>query len=67
VPPLADTWVWDGDERTSVNAPGPPARQSGVMAYDARRGKVVLFGGQGAPPQPPINNWQLSDTWTWGQ
>ncbi|HOW51115.1 MAG TPA: kelch repeat-containing protein [bacterium] len=44
-----DTWEWDGatgawTDRTTV-ATKPPERAGHCMAYDAVRGKVVLFGG----------------------
>jgi hypothetical protein len=35
------------------------------MAYDAARGKVVLFGGQSAQRQPDNTLPALDDTWTW--
>jgi hypothetical protein len=57
--PLADTWVWDGSEWTKKTpATSPPARFSSVMAYDAARQQIVLFGGE-------TNNQVLADTWTW--
>jgi hypothetical protein len=34
------------------------------MAFDRRHGQVVLFGGEGAPPQFALPR---NDTWTWGQ
>lgn len=55
---LDDTWEWDGTTWNDLTPPpgvGPPARQSHVMAYDAARGVVVLFGGAGG----------LRDTWEW--
>ena len=36
----------------------PPARSAAAVAYDARRGVVVMFGGQGS-------NGALGDTWEW--
>jgi hypothetical protein len=62
---IGDTWRWDGDAWTEALPSAPPAgRGSAVMAYDAARGEVVLFGG--------YNNWALNDgrgyfrqTWTW--
>ncbi len=40
----------------------PPTRLGGAMAYDAARGKVVLFGGM----HPLFGGGRyLSDTWTW--
>lgn len=61
---LNDTWVWDGTNWTQLfpstvpPAGIPPARWTHKMAYDAARGRVVLFGGlTGA-------NW-TGDTWEW--
>jgi hypothetical protein len=57
-----DTWIWDGKTWTNVSPlVSPPGRRFDTqgMAYDARTGTVVLFGGITANQQP------LSDTWTW--
>lgn len=60
----AYTWEWDGfdwevhDTLTS----GPPRRISSAMAYDAKRGEVVLYGGAlSISAVDPL----FSDTWTW--
>ncbi len=56
---LGDTWEWDGATWASLsptNAPSP--RHDHAMAYDAKRRRVVLFGGGAA------NNGG-SDTWEW--
>ena len=57
----ADTWEWDGAAWTKISSGGgpndPPARRGHVMAYDARIGKVVMFGGR--------NVQLLGDTWAW--
>jgi hypothetical protein len=52
---LGDTWEWDGTRWMLVASTGPSPRNSPAMTYDARRRRVVLFGGSGA----------TSDTWTW--
>ena len=57
-----DTWIWDGKTWTNVSpAVSPPGRRFDTqgMAYDARTGTVVLFGGITA------NQTVLGDTWTW--
>ena len=55
---LSDTWVWDGTNWTQLNpAASPSGRAYAGMAYDATRGKVVLFGGS--------NGSVLNDTWEW--
>ena len=58
--PLSDTWEWDGTDWTQrAPATVPPARAGHAMAYDAIRGKVVMFGGASSAPVA------LSDTWEW--
>jgi hypothetical protein len=42
---LDDTWEWDGASWRQSAARGPPARSESAACYDARRGRVVLFGG----------------------
>ncbi len=55
--PLSDSWEWDGTNWAQPPLiPGPPARSSHAMAYDAVRQCVVLFGGAG---------WD--DTWEWSE
>jgi hypothetical protein len=52
---LADTWEWDGTAWTlRSSAISPTARSGHAMAYDANRGRTVLYGG----------NWG-TDTWEW--
>jgi hypothetical protein len=58
-PLLGDTWEWDETnwtQRSPAVSP-PPARQQHVMAFEAGRGKTLLFGGQ--------NGSSLGDTWEW--
>ncbi|HEX6811297.1 MAG TPA: kelch repeat-containing protein [Planctomycetota bacterium] len=65
VPPglyLGDTWEWDGTAWLQRTVPAPPPRASHAMAYDARRGVTVLYGGIGAGQ--PFGTW-LTDTWEW--
>ncbi len=58
VTPRDETWEWDGALWTRRNpATSPPGRAGALMAYDARRGVTVLFGGFGSRP--------LGDTWEW--
>jgi hypothetical protein len=42
---FGDTWTWDGATWRRLEASGPPPRHGHAMAYDERRGCVVLFGG----------------------
>jgi Galactose oxidase, central domain/Kelch motif len=54
---LADTWTYAGGVWTELSpATSPPARQLASMAYDAKDGYVVLYGGLGSSKA-------LSDTW----
>lgn len=56
---LNDTWIWDGGNWAELHpATSPPARERAAMAYDARAGEVVLFGGLGL-------NGDRNDTWAW--
>ncbi len=55
-----DTWTWDGLNWTQQSpAVSPSARTAPSMAYDARIGQVIVFGGTSDPPQG------LNDTWAW--
>lgn len=52
----ADTWLYNG-AWSQLNPPAtPPPRDNAAAAYDALRGRLVLFGGFGA-----VN--VLDDTW----
>lgn len=59
--PAGDTWEWNGTVWTQRSpTTSPPARESPIMAYDAARGKPLLFGGtQGG------SNY-VGDTWDFG-
>lgn len=57
-PQLSDTWEYDGSAWIERTEPGPPARIAPGMAYDSRRGHMILFGGIGA-------SGFLGDTWSW--
>jgi hypothetical protein len=57
------TWEWDGARWNLLCAggtecPSPSPRWGAAMAYDAERGRMVVFGGKGASSD-------LSDTWEW--
>ena len=66
----SETWLWDSTTETWTQAcvgcvagtTKPAARSNFGMAYDSRRGKVVLFGGccNGTSPTD-----QFDDTWEW--
>jgi hypothetical protein len=54
-----ETWEWDGQAWKRFTDPGPGAREGALMAYDAARGKTILFGG--STPDLEIHG----DTWAW--
>jgi hypothetical protein len=53
-----DAWLLQGNTWTQLSGPLPPAREGAAMAFDVRRGQVVMFGGL-AP-----GGGALGDTWT---
>jgi Abnormal spindle-like microcephaly-assoc'd, ASPM-SPD-2-Hydin len=54
------TWEWDGNQWAErVTAVAPPARTRTALAFDARRQRVVLFGG--SPASNLIT--PFDDTW----
>jgi cysteine-rich repeat protein len=57
--PTNGVWEWDGSVWAQRPRPVlPTARESCALASDPVRGRVVLFGGQGATVP-------LADTWEW--
>jgi len=55
----ADTWEWDGTIWTALGpANSPSARRYHAIAYEIKRGRTLLFGGQDASTR-------LADTWEW--
>lgn len=56
-----ETWVWDGQRwRRHVPPASPPARSGAAMAFDFRRGYIVLFGGWNS-----AQSRLFGDTWIW--
>ncbi len=56
---FGDTWEFRDDVWTNVTEPGgPPARQGGVLVYDAADQYLLLFGGRTA-----TGTGGLGDTW----
>lgn len=43
---LDQMWEWDGTNLVRIQAIGAPPRRSASLAYDTRRGKVWMFGGE---------------------
>jgi len=56
----AGVWEWNGQDWTHIRAAGPSTRQTYGLAYDARRRRIVLVGGQGGRAGP-----YYDDEWTW--
>ena len=54
---MGDTWSWDGRNWTQLADSGPLPRTSFAMAYDSKRQRIVLFGGQ--------TDVLAADTWQW--
>lgn len=60
---LQDTWTWNGSRWAQQNpAHVPDPRFAASMAFDERRGMIVMFGGQ-AGTQNGIATY--NETWTW--
>jgi hypothetical protein len=56
----ASTWEWDGQDWHEMKpAVSPPPRRLHAMAYDEKRGRVVMYGGQDQ------NGGLLADLWEW--
>ena len=62
---LGDTWSWDGTAWRQLATSGPEPRGMGYLAYDARRDRVVLFGGRKGWPDGDLNDtWEFeSEVW----
>jgi len=59
---LGDTWEWSGRFWTQRQDIGPAARCAHRMAYDAKRERLVLFGGVPASPGVTATSF-FGDTW----
>lgn len=59
---LDDTWEWDGRRWTQIKVAGPSPRAEAAIAFDSRRGRVVLFGGHN---RAGAAGSRLGDTWEW--
>lgn len=56
-PTLGDTWEFDGASWIERRVTGPGARSGAGVAYDSKRGLVILFGG--------VGEGFFGDTWSW--
>jgi hypothetical protein len=64
--PTDDTWTFDGSSWTQRHpATSPSARYLGSMTFDAKRGRVLLFGGLACTDSDCTTTAAASDTWTW--
>lgn len=65
---LADTWAWNGVGWHELTWPtaAPAARSGHSLVYDARAGRIVLFGGA-TGDQPLGDTWQLDLGLGWQQ
>ena len=61
-----DTWEWDGERWHQMTDTTVGMRDHHAMAYDAARGKTVMYGGVSSDRTQPRERWEMpSDTWTW--
>jgi hypothetical protein len=60
---LRDLWEWDGTQWHFRATNGPIPRIYGSMAFDERRGRTVLFGGQPLPGLGETAETEL--VWEW--
>jgi len=58
-----DTWVWNGASWREIVGSSPPARYAHGMAFDSRRGVVVMYGG--AQMTADRQTAHLEDMWEW--
>jgi hypothetical protein len=56
---LGDTWEWDGKTWRMVSNAGPGPRAWPGFAYDSRRHRTILFGGENEKEV------FFHDTWSW--
>jgi hypothetical protein len=63
----SDLWAWDGNAWRQLEplagTPRPTGRDVPVLAYDAARQRVVMFGGRGGDSAQSVTG--LSDVWEW--
>src|SRR5262249_13763497 len=55
---LGDLWEWDGKAWKQLPQPAAPPRLHFAMGYDAKRGRLIVFGGFGTSAR-------IGDTWAW--
>jgi hypothetical protein len=61
---VRSTWLFANGDWTAATPDAEPSPRTGAaVAYDARLGRVILFGGHS--PNGGSGSNQLADTWTW--
>jgi hypothetical protein len=63
---MDEVWEWDGDSSTWTNlgsAAPMPSRNYHAMAFDAARGKAMVFGGLNKSMPEPAGSTVLGDLW----
>lgn len=61
---LGETWEWDGLSWTKSATSGPSGRNSPALVYDAKRGRVLMFGGDARPTGDLADMWErIGDQW----
>ena len=53
----SDTWAWNGKAWSKIADEGPPGRSVHALAYDEKRGVLVMYGGAG--PGELDDLWEL--------
>lgn len=60
-------WRWTGTAWSVLNDQGPPIRNLGGVAYDARRNKLVMYGGTYSQDLSYHDTWEWDATTGWEQ
>jgi len=60
---FGNTWEWNGKHWTQRQDIGPGPRWRHAMAFDSKRGRIVLFGGLSAFGDAEPADHILGDTW----
>ncbi len=60
-----ESWEWEGEKWIHISSTGPAGRIYYGIAYDAKRSRVVLFGGLYFQIVGEIKAEILDDIWEW--
>jgi hypothetical protein len=58
---VSETWRWRASTWTKLAVAAPSARQNGAIAFDSKRGRAVMFGGEILGASINITD----ETWEW--